>query len=117
MTSLLPVYLTSREQPLRITVGYSTDPFMAAYRLRRQSKPAHPSKIVWTEDKFRALLESAPDAMVIVDASGAVTEAKVQKTSGFKDLDDAAVNVVKTRWRFPAGKAQWLIWPCQFVLQ
>jgi two-component system, cell cycle sensor histidine kinase and response regulator CckA len=36
---------------------------MAPYRLRRQSKPAHPSKTPWTEDKFRALLESAPDAM------------------------------------------------------
>src|SRR5205807_184164 len=36
---------------------------MAAYGLRRQSKPAQPGKILWTEDKFRALLESARDAM------------------------------------------------------
>ena len=52
-----------------------------------------------------------------VDTSGAVSEAKVQKSSGFKELDDAALTVVKTRWRFPAGKPQWLVWPCQFVLQ
>jgi periplasmic protein TonB len=54
---------------------------------------------------------------IMVDASGTITSAKVQKSSGFSSLDDAALRVVKNRWRFPPGKAQWLLWPCQFVLQ
>jgi len=41
-------------------------PFMAAYRLRRQSKPGHLSKPIWTDDKFRARLESVPNATVIL---------------------------------------------------
>lgn len=45
---------------------------MAAYRFRRKITIGRPHGIVWTEDKFRALLESAPDAMVIVDAQGRI---------------------------------------------
>lgn len=52
-----------------------------------------------------------------VDETGNVTSAKVEKTSGYGVLDEAALSVVKNRWRFPPGQARWYFWPCQFVLQ
>jgi TonB family protein len=52
-----------------------------------------------------------------VDGTGNITSAKVEKTSGYGVLDEAALSVVKNRWRFPPGQARWYVWPCQFVLQ
>ena len=54
---------------------------------------------------------------LMVDPSGTVTAAKIQKTSGFTVLDDAALSVVKNRWRFPPGSARYFFWPCTFQLQ
>jgi periplasmic protein TonB len=56
---------------------------------------------------------------IFVDADGKITSAKVQKSSGYAILDEAALKVVKERWRFkgtgtPQGP---LIWPCTFQLQ
>lgn len=54
---------------------------------------------------------------IMVDASGAITSAKIQKTSGHSELDEAAVDVVKNRWRFPPGQPRWLSWSCIFHLE
>ncbi len=54
---------------------------------------------------------------IMVDAAGGVTSANVRKSSGFPVLDEAALEVVKNRWRFPPGQPRWLVWPCIFQLQ
>jgi TonB family protein len=51
-----------------------------------------------------------------VDPTGAVTSAEVFKTSGYTVLDEAAIDVVKNRWRFPAGPERLFHWPCIFQL-
>lgn len=54
---------------------------------------------------------------ITVDAAGSVTAANIQKSSGHSVLDDAALDVVKHRWRFPAGTVRYYYWPCIFQLQ
>jgi protein TonB len=52
-----------------------------------------------------------------VDTSGQITSAEVQKSSHFGLLDEAALKVVKTRWRFPAGPVRDYVWSCVFQLK
>jgi len=52
-----------------------------------------------------------------VEPSGVVSSAKVQKTSGFSLLDEAALKAVKNRWHFPPGGHRLYYWPCTFQLQ
>lgn len=55
---------------------------------------------------------------IFVDADGKITSLKVQKSSGYTILDDAALKTVKERWRFKGtGAPQDLIWPCIFRLE
>jgi protein TonB len=53
----------------------------------------------------------------VVDPSGRVTSAKVQKSSGFPVLDEAALDMVKDHWSFPPGSERIYYWPCVFQLQ
>lgn len=53
----------------------------------------------------------------VVDPTGKVTSAKVQKSSGFPVLDEAALDVVKNRWSFQPGAERIYYWPCLFQLQ
>lgn len=53
-----------------------------------------------------------------VAPSGAINSAVVYKSSGFPVLDEAALDVVKKRWRFPpAAQERWLHWPCTFKME
>lgn len=53
-----------------------------------------------------------------VNESGVINDVKLARSSGNSILDDAAMDVVKKRWRFmPTGKPQWLSWSCKFQLQ
>lgn len=52
-----------------------------------------------------------------VNEQGQITSVTVQRTSGYSILDEAAVNVVKNRWRFRPGKPRWLLYQFVFQLQ
>jgi TonB family protein len=53
----------------------------------------------------------------VVNEAGGVTKAEVAVSSGFTVLDDAALNVVKNRWRFPAGEIRYHYVEIVFQLQ
>ncbi len=50
-----------------------------------------------------------------VDASGKVVDAGVNASSGFPSLDQAAVTLAKTPWRFTPGKIQGAPAPMSFL--
>jgi protein TonB len=57
------------------------------------------------------------EIQIEVDESGNVTAASVLKSSGYQVLDNAALKIVKERWRFPPGKPGTFIWPNKFELK
>lgn len=73
--------------------------------------PAYPGIAI------RNRYQGTPTIEILVDPSGAVTSAKVVKSSGYPVLDEAAMQVVKNRWRFNPGAARDLVWDCTFILK
>lgn len=73
--------------------------------------PAYPGIAIRNRYQGTATIE------IFVDPSGAVTSAKVLKSSGYQALDEAALQVVKSRWRFKPGGARDLVWDCTFELK
>jgi TonB family protein len=53
---------------------------------------------------------------MLVDTSGAVTSVKIIQSSGYPSLDQAAIEVVKKQWRFPAGSLRHFWYPFMFEL-
>lgn len=51
-----------------------------------------------------------------VDPSGAITSVSLEKGSGYPLLDEAALDVVKNRWRFPPGEKRWYYWNFEFKM-
>jgi protein TonB len=74
-------------------------------------KPDYPSFAARNHYQGTVTLE------IMVDASGAVTSAKVYKASGFPILDQAALQTVKDRWRFLPGPPRDLIADFLFKLE
>jgi periplasmic protein TonB len=74
-------------------------------------KPRYPG------EALRNRYQGTVQVEIKVDTSGAITSAKVTKSSGFPVLDEAALEVVKNRWRFLPGTERWLQWPCVFRLE
>jgi len=73
--------------------------------------PQYPSMALRNHYEGTSVIE------ISVDAAGNTTEAKVFKSSGFPVLDEAALDVVKKRWKFPPGQPRLYHWPCTFKLQ
>lgn len=59
---------------------------------------------------------------VLVGADGAVVRAEIARSSGFRELDDAALRTVRRRWRFVAARRDgravpsWVLVPIRFSL-
>jgi protein TonB len=51
-----------------------------------------------------------------VDAAGTITSVTVSHSSGYPILDQAAVKVVQTKWKFLPGPPRYLSWDCTFQI-
>jgi protein TonB len=98
-----PVHLAGPPRPQKFDPNATTD---------GGSYPAPPYPGIAQRNGYQGviLLEIA------VDVSGAVASVKVNKSSGFPILDEAAIKTVKERWRFPPGSARLYVWECTYQM-
>lgn len=88
--------------------------FVAAYL--NNPGPKYPSASIRMHEQGIVML------LVLVSAEGRAEQVTVEKSSGFSRLDDAAVDVIKNRWRFVPAKqgdkavAAWVRIPMSFAL-
>lgn len=61
--------------------------------------------------------EGTVNVEILVGEDGRVLETEVRDSSGYPLLDEAAVEVVQKRWRFPAGESRRYVWSCVFQLR
>ena len=52
-----------------------------------------------------------------VEPGTQITEVELKKTSGHAVLDRAALDIVRNRWRFPAGAERFFEWTCAVELK
>ncbi|HZC44870.1 MAG TPA: energy transducer TonB, partial [Candidatus Acidoferrum sp.] len=59
---------------------------------------------------------------VLVEADGSVSRAEISESSGFDQLDEAALDTVRSRWRFVPARhdgfavESWVLVPIRFAL-
>jgi protein TonB len=66
---------------------------------------------------MRKKLQGTATVSIVVGTNGLPTEVKILKSSGQAILDDAAVDCVKNKWRWPAGQTRRLLWDCCYKLE
>ena len=78
----------------------------------RSSSPTYPQKSVRARQEGTVLLR------ISIDASGVPQSVSVEKSSGHRELDQAALSHVKKTWRFsPTGKTEIGLLPISFELK
>jgi protein TonB len=65
----------------------------------------------------RAGAQGTVRLLVIVEVSGLPGSVSVMASSGHSELDRAAQDHVRRRWRWPAGETRRYIVPVRFVLR
>ena len=61
--------------------------------------------------------EGTVNVYIEVGTDGQPTKVEVRDGSGSPLLDKAAVEIVRSRWRFPPGGVRQYIWPCIFQIK
>lgn len=98
------------------STNQKVEPQPARFNPAAQARGFYPSP-AYPAIAVRNRWEGTVVLLIEVDVSGEVARVELRQGSGHGPLDDAAVGVVKTRWRFPAGERRIYLWDCTFRIQ